>query len=250
MFDRGFVALKEFARSRRYRSPNARGRRTIPLLNQILSSSGLNSSARSQRSRESKKTLHISQGQSPTSPDIRNKGPVFDQTIKKGIREFKVSDTGPGIASEELGTLFDPFVQTETGRKSQSGTGLGLPISQKFIELMSGEIGVTSQPGRGTTFTFDIQMRRDLPQESQTQEPTRKVIGLAPDHPKYRLLVWMMSKSAPAASKMLGGLEFEVREAENGQEAIALWSTWEPHLSGVVKTRRSFLGHPSCCIPL
>ncbi|MBO1350636.1 MAG: response regulator [Hormoscilla sp. GUM202] len=130
-----------------------------------------------------------------------------------------------------LGTLFDPFVQTETGRKSQSGTGLGLPISQKFVELMSGEIGVTSQPGKGTTFTFDIQVRRDLPQESQTQEPTRKVIGLAPDQPKYRLLVVDDVKvSRLLLVKMLRGLGFEVREAENGQEAIALWSTWEPHL--------------------
>jgi len=160
-----------------------------------------------------------------------SQGMMMANRNEKLAIEFKVSDTGPGIAPEELGTLFDPFVQTETGRKSQSGTGLGLPISQKFVELMSGEIGVTSQPGKGTTFTFDIQVRRDLSQESQTPLPTRKVIGLAPDQPKYRLLVVDDVKvSRLLLVKMLRGLGFEVREAENGQEAIALWSTWEPHL--------------------
>ncbi len=156
---------------------------------------------------------------------------VLDGETAYRPQEWEVSDTDSGIAPEELGALFNPFVQTETGRKSQSGTGLGLPISQKFVELMSGEIGVTSQPGKGTTFKFDIQVRRDFPQQSQTPTPTRKVMGLAPDQPKYRLLVVDDVKvSRLLLVKMIRGLRFEVREAENGREAIALWSTWEPHL--------------------
>ncbi|MGK7901142.1 MAG: PAS domain S-box protein [Hormoscilla sp.] len=162
---------------------------------------------------------------------LKNGGEMTGQSNDKLAIEFKVSDTGPGIAPEELGALFDPFVQTETGRKSQSGTGLGLPISQKFIELMGGSIGVTSQPGKGTTFTFDIQVGRDLPQQSRTPTPTRKVIGLAPDQPKYRLLIVDDVKvSRLLLVKLLRRLGFEVREAENGREAIALWSTWVPHL--------------------
>lgn len=162
---------------------------------------------------------------------LKNGGEMTGQSNEKLAIEFKVSDTGPGIAPEELGALFDPFVQTETGRKSQSGTGLGLPISQKFVELMGGSIGVTSQLGKGTTFTFDIQVRRDLHQESQTPKATRKVIGLAPDQPQYRVLIVDDVKvSRLLLVKLLRRLGFEVREAENGLEAIALWSTWEPHL--------------------
>jgi signal transduction histidine kinase len=51
---------------------------------------------------------------------------------------FEVEDTGAGIAPEELDELFTAFGQTETGRKSGEGTGLGLPISQKFVQLMGG----------------------------------------------------------------------------------------------------------------
>jgi two-component system sensor histidine kinase/response regulator len=62
---------------------------------------------------------------------------------------FEVEDTGLGIAPEEIHQLFTAFGQTETGRKSNQGTGLGLPISQKFVQLMGGEIAVSSIPGKG-----------------------------------------------------------------------------------------------------
>jgi PAS domain S-box-containing protein len=69
---------------------------------------------------------------------------------------FEIEDTGYGIAPEELKTLFEPFIQTESGRRSQEGTGLGLSISQNFIRLMGGEISVTSRLGKGTIFNFYI----------------------------------------------------------------------------------------------
>lgn len=51
---------------------------------------------------------------------------------------FEVEDTGPGIALEEIDTVFEAFTQTATGRKSLEGTGLGLAISRKFVQLMGG----------------------------------------------------------------------------------------------------------------
>ncbi|WP_322505508.1 ATP-binding protein [Chroococcidiopsis cubana] len=65
---------------------------------------------------------------------------------------FEVEDTGPGIAASELERLFKPFVQTEAGRKSHEGTGLGLTISQQFVRLMGGEIAVSTTLGHGTIF--------------------------------------------------------------------------------------------------
>jgi len=96
---------------------------------------------------------------------------------------FEVKDTGPGIRSEELESLFEAFVQTETGRQSQEGTGLGLPISRKFVQLMGGDIAVTSEVGHGTAFMFDIRVRLaeafDIPQP----RPVRHVVALKPGQP-------------------------------------------------------------------
>jgi CheY-like chemotaxis protein len=68
-----------------------------------------------------------------------------------------VSDTGPGIAQEDLGKLFQPFHQVDGSiRRRYGGTGLGLSISKRFIELHGGEIWVESEKGVGTTFAFRL----------------------------------------------------------------------------------------------
>lgn len=72
--------------------------------------------------------------------------------------KFEIEDTGEGIAASELHKLFIPFEQTESGEKSKAGTGLGLPISQQFAQLMGGDIKVSSQVGQGTVFTFTAQV--------------------------------------------------------------------------------------------
>ncbi|MBW4683503.1 MAG: response regulator [Komarekiella atlantica HA4396-MV6] len=147
------------------------------------------------------------------------------------LLHFEVEDTGPGIAPDELEKLFKPFVQTETGRKSQQGTGLGLTISQQFVRLMGGNISVSSTLEQGTIFAFDIKISPTEVAKVKTRQLKRRVIGLEPNQPKYRILVvedkW---ENRLLLVKMLTSLGFEVREAENGQEGVNLWETWEPHL--------------------
>ncbi|HAJ61141.1 MAG TPA: hypothetical protein DCP31_19350, partial [Cyanobacteria bacterium UBA8543] len=144
---------------------------------------------------------------------------------------FEISDTGSGIASTEFESLFEPFVQTQTGRTSQQGTGLGLPISRQFVRLMGGEIKVSSTLGEGTTFTFDIQVSSADMAGIQPQKRTRKAIALEPNQPRYRILVvedkW---ENRQLLVKLLESVGFEVRKAENGKEGVAIWETWEPHL--------------------
>ena len=153
------------------------------------------------------------------------------KTIDNSHLLFEIEDTGPGIASEEIDKLFEAFGQTETGRKSQQGTGLGLPISQKFVQLMGGNIRVSSILGQGTMFAFDIKISLADVSEIQTNKATRKVIGLAPDQPEYRILaVDDRLESRILLVKLLKSLGFAVREAANGQEAIAQWESWSPHL--------------------
>ncbi len=71
---------------------------------------------------------------------------------------FEVEDTGCGISASELENLFDAFTQADAGRKSLQGTGLGLAITRKFVQMMGGEIQVTSTLGKGSIFTFDIEL--------------------------------------------------------------------------------------------
>jgi two-component system sensor histidine kinase/response regulator len=144
---------------------------------------------------------------------------------------FEVEDTGPGIAPEELGTLFDPFVQTETGRQSMEGTGLGLPISQQFIRMMGGELAVSSTLGQGTIFMFDIQIGLATSADEKPITGKRRVIALEPNQPSYRILVVEdAAVNRKLLVKILEPLGFEVRTATNGQEGVALWESWSPHL--------------------
>jgi PAS domain S-box-containing protein len=142
---------------------------------------------------------------------------------------FTVTDTGSGISETELDQIFEAFVQTESGRRSQTGTGLGLPISRKFVQLMGGEITVNSQLGQGTILRFSIPAQ--VSTDCQLRPPTQPVIGLAPNQPPYRiLLVEDLWESRQLLVELLQPLGFEIKEAANGLEAIALWDHWQPHL--------------------
>lgn len=144
---------------------------------------------------------------------------------------FEIQDTGAGIAPDELKILFNAFAQTETGRKSQQGTGLGLAISREFVQLMGGDLTFETQVGQGTTFRFDIPLTVAAAVESSLPQPQQRVIGLAPDQPHYRLLVVEdCFDNRQLLVKLLESIGFEVQQATNGQEAIALWKSFAPHL--------------------
>ena len=76
------------------------------------------------------------------------------------IVEISVADTGVGIAPEDQDAVFEEFRQVGTADKKVEGTGLGLALSRKFIELHGGRIWVQSQMGHGSTFTFTLPDRR------------------------------------------------------------------------------------------
>ncbi|MDM8549046.1 DUF3365 domain-containing protein [Desulfobacterales bacterium HSG2] len=162
-------------------------------------------------------------------PETVNRQP---STVNRQLTiHFEVEDTGEGIASDELDSLFDAFVQTETGQKSQEGTGLGLAISRKFVQMMGGDITVESEVGRGTVFRFGIRADAAEGAGTGTAAPERRVIALEPGQPRYRILVADDRESNRLLlMRLLAPLGFELREAENGKEAVEIWEEWQPHL--------------------
>ncbi len=142
---------------------------------------------------------------------------------------FEVTDTGAGIAAEELASLFTPFVQTQTGCQSQAGTGLGLSICHQYVKLMGGEITVKSELNRGSSFSFEIPIEVGEPIVQLSQSP--RVIGLQPQQTIPKILVaedrWENRQFLTRLLEMIG---FTVKEAVDGSDAIALWSSWSPDL--------------------
>ncbi len=154
-----------------------------------------------------------------------------ETTTTSRTLHFEIEDSGAGIAEEELGNLFEAFVQTATGKQAQEGTGLGLPISRQFVGLMGGEIAVKSQVGQGTTFLFDIQVIEVEASEIASQQPSRRVIALQPNQRRSRILmVDDKPTNRQLLMRLLSPLGFELKEAIKGQEAVDIWQTWEPHL--------------------
>jgi GAF domain-containing protein len=80
--------------------------------------------------------------------------------LKDGVVEVSVSDTGVGIAPEDQEAVFEEFRQVGTAEKKAEGTGLGLTLCRKFVELHGGRIWVKSEVGVGSTFTFTLPVRR------------------------------------------------------------------------------------------
>ncbi len=144
---------------------------------------------------------------------------------------FEMIDTGVGIPPDELATIFDPFVQAETNDKPKEGTGLGLSISLQFVRLMGGELTASSTPGQGSNFRFTLPFKPADMVEQPVETLHRRVIGLAPGQPAYRLLVVEdQADSRKLLVKLLTTFGFDVREAENGQAAVEICTAWEPHL--------------------
>ena len=147
------------------------------------------------------------------------------------ILHFEVTDTGCGISEQEQGMIFDAFYQSDTRSSSNRGTGLGLPISRKFITLMGGDLFVTSEVGKGTCFTFEIGVASTDSGDMASHHPNRKVVGLAPGQPNFRVMVAEDNEdSRNLLVTLLESTGFDVREAVNGRDALEIWRQWRPHL--------------------
>jgi signal transduction histidine kinase len=79
---------------------------------------------------------------------------------ENGVVEIAVADTGPGIPAEDQAMIFEEFEQSASGKEAE-GTGLGLPLSRKLVELHDGRLWVESEVGRGSTFRFTLPLEQE-----------------------------------------------------------------------------------------
>ena len=143
----------------------------------------------------------------------------------------EVEDTGPGIAPEEIGKLFQTFQQTTIGERHGGGTGLGLAISAKFVQLMGGEIKVSSEVGKNCIFRFNLEIQEAKKEEIIYIEPPRRVIRVNSKELPYRILVVDDNlENRLLVVEQLHTVGFMTYEAANGKEAVQAFLTWEPHL--------------------
>ncbi len=161
--------------------------------------------------------------------------------------QVEVEDTGPGIAPDSIESIFDPFGQTDLARRLHGGTGLGLSISRRFVQLMGGELTVSSQVGAGSTFEFYV--RAPAVKDSRVMGTERRVLGLARGQRPPRVLVVEDDEQNRALLlELLTEAGFELQGATNGEDAVTIHQKWAPHvilmdmnlpvLSGYAATRR------------
>jgi signal transduction histidine kinase/CheY-like chemotaxis protein len=141
---------------------------------------------------------------------------------------FEVADTGIGMTAQQLARIFQPFEQVATTQRREGGTGLGLAISQQLVHLMGGKIDVTSEPGKGSTFWFEITVpvatsapAAVAPQETLAgYEGERKRLLVVDDVPQNRAMMLDLLQDAG----------FIVAAATNGLECLVLLDSFKPDL--------------------
>jgi len=143
---------------------------------------------------------------------------------------LEVEDTGVGISPQDRERIFQPFEQLGTGAGEEGGTGLGLAICKEFAGIMGGAISVTSRNGQGSVFRVEIPVARGSDQSFVTSKPKARVVGLQPGQPRYRILVVDdIRTNREILSAMLVAVGFQVNTADNGKQAVDLFSEWRPH---------------------
>jgi two-component system, sensor histidine kinase and response regulator len=147
------------------------------------------------------------------------------------VLRAEVEDSGPGIAPDEMDRLFQYFGQGSAGSQAEPGTGLGLAISREFVELLGGEISVSSQVGRGSVFAFEIPVSEAEEGEVAHGVEGRRVVGLEPGQPRFKVLVADdIPDNSELLRQMLEPVGFDVRTVPDGKETLAEFHAWRPHV--------------------
>lgn len=141
----------------------------------------------------------------------------------KDMLYFHVTDTGCGIPADKQRDIFSRFVKLNSFAQ---GTGLGLPICQTIINKMGGEIGVDSEPGKGSTFWFTIPYRPA--KRTETEQSARPLIPVRPD--EITILIAEDNASNFQLFETILKKDYRILHAWNGREAVEMFREHRPHI--------------------
>lgn len=142
-----------------------------------------------------------------------------------GVIKFDIADTGIGIPKERLSSIFDPFTQADDSiNRRYGGTGLGTTISYQLVQLMGGEISVTSELGKGSCFSFTLKLEKGsyTPPSASSEIPVLSPLRI--------LVADDIPQNIELMKVRLSALGHSVMTASNGLEAVDLHREQRPDL--------------------
>lgn len=144
---------------------------------------------------------------------------------------FIISDTGVGIASQDIPEIFKSFTQAAAGRTKSEGSGLGLTICSKLIEMMGGSITVESSVGKGSDFQFEVDVQLAENQSTLKDRSGRRVLSIKDSACNFTILIVDdKTDNRKLLVDLLQPVGFSVVEATNGLEAIDIYKHLKPDL--------------------
>jgi signal transduction histidine kinase/CheY-like chemotaxis protein len=142
------------------------------------------------------------------------RGSVQEATQDHVVVKLEVQDSGIGIPPEKQELLFRPFTQADTSTsRKYGGSGLGLVISQRLARLMGGDVGMTSEPSRGSNFWFTVRLERD----GRTENVGTNLEGVA------ALVVVRDDEERARLARTLAGWQMQVQAVASTQAALQSW---------------------------
>jgi signal transduction histidine kinase/DNA-binding response OmpR family regulator len=171
-------------------------------------------------------------------------------SLRETLLRFSVTDTGIGIQPEKQASIFQPFVQAERGTASfYGGTGLGLTISVRLVEMMGGRLSMESEVGRGSTFWFTVPLRVDETtrvtsagkkegeRDGKAQDGRSLRILLAEDNPVNQQVLTLLLEKTGHQVRAVGNGREALEALENEKFDLVLMDVQMPEMDGLRATR-------------
>jgi signal transduction histidine kinase/ligand-binding sensor domain-containing protein/DNA-binding NarL/FixJ family response regulator len=153
-------------------------------------------------------------------------------SLVHSLLRFEIEDEGIGMAPKQLERIFQPFEQVGDVKRRAEGTGLGLTISRRLVRAMNGELQVKSEPGKGSTFWFEIEVPVVEMAAVAPVPHAETIVGYksTEDRPFKVLVVDDKAYNRSIITDLLGPLGFVAAEAEDGQQGVAQAQAMQPDL--------------------